>query len=142
MTLVGLFQCVGYSVVLWSHPPMRMLSVLQSGMASFQPFHHQLEGAPRSSLVTVLSPTWIWLQQFQAVPEWEGVFSGSTLTKTCSLACRAAMQFVSQGAFKHPHELRPCLDSHILDFFPQATPCVLCVTHCLCLLQSQSKESE
>lgn len=53
---------------------MRMLGGFQSEMVSFQPFHHQLEGLPRSSLVMVLSPKWIWLQQFQAVLEWE-VFS-------------------------------------------------------------------
>lgn len=81
-----------------------MLGVLQTEMASFQPFHHQLEGIPRSSFVTLLSPEWIWLQQFWAVLEQEGVFSGSTLTKVCSLPCRDAVQFVTQGTSKHPHE--------------------------------------
>lgn len=106
---------------------MGMLGVLQSEMASFQHFHHELEGVPRSNFVTILSPKWIWLQQFQAVFGWEGVFPGNTLTKACSLPCRDLMQFVSQGAFKHPHEPRPCLVSHILHFFPYEPHFVDCV---------------
>lgn len=60
---------------------------------------------------------------FQAVLEWEGVFSGSTLTKACSLPSRDAMQFVAQGAFKHPHEPRSCLVSQFGFFSTSHTVC-------------------